>query len=172
MNKCFLLGLIIAILPNMCFAESARYTALVREKQRKMEELEKCMGSTKGLKIAGLSTLGLTAVGVAGNIAEAKKIDEYQDKIDGVPNKIQQIQKQIDDKDKEIKKLNDEEEYRRETIENFNPEQTLDIKPVQPIHMPQAVDVKKQRELEVFDTPPINIDVEPMPNVLPKKLFE
>ena len=71
MKKYFLFGLIVAIMPSICFGASARYTQLVREKQRKMAELEKCMGATNGLKIAGLSTLGLTAVGVAGNIAEA-----------------------------------------------------------------------------------------------------
>ena len=78
MKKYFLIGLIVAIVPSICLGQSTRYTQLVREKQRKMEELEKCMGASKGLQIAGLSTLGLTAVGVAGNIAEAQKRDSYE----------------------------------------------------------------------------------------------
>lgn len=82
MKKYFLFGLIVAIMPSICFGSSARYTQLVREKQRKMAELEKCMGATNGLKIAGLSTLGLTAVGVAGNVAEAQKIKEYDEYIE------------------------------------------------------------------------------------------
>ena len=85
MKKYFLMGLIVAIMPSICFGASARYTQLVREKQRKMAELEKCMGATNGLKIAGLSTLGLTAVGVAGNVAEAQKIKELDDYIEKAP---------------------------------------------------------------------------------------
>ena len=50
---------------------SVRIEKLLAEKQAKMKKLESCKGTTKNLKIAGLSTLGITAVGVAGNIAEA-----------------------------------------------------------------------------------------------------
>lgn len=95
MKKYFLIGLIIAIAPNFCFGAGARYTQLVREKQRKMEELEKCMGATKGLKIAGLSTIGLTAVGVAGNIAEAKKRDDLAVSIESADKKLPELDKQI-----------------------------------------------------------------------------
>ena len=97
MKKYFIFGLMVAIVPNLCLGASTRYTQLVREKQRKMEELEKCMGATKGLKIAGISTLGLTAVGVAGNIAEAKKKEEYADDIESVPKKMEKIDKEISD---------------------------------------------------------------------------
>lgn len=41
---------------------------LTTEKQQKYAELEKCAGSVKGFKIAGISLIGLTAVGVAYNI--------------------------------------------------------------------------------------------------------
>ena len=54
-----------------CFAEHPMITQLLQEKQAKMEKLQKCKGTTKKLKIAGLSTLGITAVGVGANIAEA-----------------------------------------------------------------------------------------------------
>ena len=95
MKKYFLLGLIVAIAPSVCFGVGARYTQLVREKQRKMEELEKCMGSTQGLKIAGISTLGLTAVGVAGNIVEAKKLDEYDTNLKLADKKIAKAETDI-----------------------------------------------------------------------------
>ena len=78
LRKYILPILLISILPGICFGASARYTQLVREKQRKIEQLEKCMGTNKGLQIAGISTLGLTAVGVAGNIAEAKIIKKNE----------------------------------------------------------------------------------------------
>lgn len=83
MKKYLASVLLLLIAPGICFGASARYTQLVREKQRKMEQLEKCMGTNKGLQIAGISTLGLTAVGVAGNIAEAniiKKNDKTLEK--------------------------------------------------------------------------------------------
>ena len=104
MKKYVLFGLIIGLLPNMCMG-NARVTQLMQEKQRKMAELEKCMGSTKGLKIAGISTLGLTAVGVAGNIVEAKKIDEYKDKAEKTDKKIESVQKDINKKTEEIQNL-------------------------------------------------------------------
>lgn len=112
MKKYFLLGLIVAIAPNICFGAGARYTQLVREKQRKMEELEKCMGSSKGLKIAGLSTIGLTAVGVAGNIAEAQKLQEYDDA-------IAKKNKDIETKEKAI--VAEQEKIAKKQQEKSNP---------------------------------------------------
>ena len=93
---CFI-GIILALTPSLSFGDNFRINKLVQEKQRKMAELEKCMGSTKGLKIAGISTLGLTAVGVVGNVAEAKKINEYDDKIESTEKSIEKTQKQIDE---------------------------------------------------------------------------
>lgn len=82
MKKCFVIGLIMAMVPNMgVFAAQKTVDMLIAEKQAKMKKLEKCKGTTKGLKIAGLSTLGLTAVGVAGNIAEAVVLDDYKGKV-------------------------------------------------------------------------------------------
>lgn len=114
MKKYFLLGLIVAIAPNICFGAGARYTQLVREKQRKMEELEKCMGSSKGLKIAGLSTIGLTAVGVAGNIAEAQKLQEYDDAIAKKNKDIETKEKAIVAENEKIKKIEAEKKAAEE----------------------------------------------------------
>lgn len=113
MKKYFLLGLMIAIAPNICFGAGARYTQLVREKQRKMEELEKCMGATNGLKIAGLSTIGLTAVGVAGNVVQAKKLDEYESGIESKQKELEKVNKDIAEKQAEIKKAKEAEEAKK-----------------------------------------------------------
>ena len=102
MKKLCLIGVLLVLTPNFCFGDSFRINQLVQEKQRKMAELEKCMGSTKGLKIAGISTLGLTAVGVAGNVVEAKKINEYDDKIESTDKSIAKTQKQIEEKRSEL----------------------------------------------------------------------
>ena len=89
-NKKYLTSFLIMIsIPAVCYASSARYTQLVRQKQQKIEQLEKCMGTMGNLKIAGISTLGLTAVGVAGNIAEAKIISDNESKIDKMDEKIE-----------------------------------------------------------------------------------
>lgn len=98
-------------MPSLCLGASARYTQLVREKQRKMAELEKCMGATNGLKIAGISTLGLTAVGVVGNIAEAQKLNELDADIKKADEKIQDKEKEIATEQKKIK---EEEEAKSE----------------------------------------------------------
>lgn len=122
MKKYFLLGLIFAIAPNICFGAGARYTQLVREKQRKMEELEKCMGSSKGLKIAGLSTIGLTAVGVAGNIAEAQKLQEYDDAIAKKNKDIEAKEKAIVAENEKIKQI----EVEKKTEEKAEKEEKKD----------------------------------------------
>ena len=76
MKKYFTFGLIMSLVSGACFAEHPMIAQLIREKQQKMEKLEKCKGTTKNLKIAGISTLGITAVGVGANIAEAVVLDK------------------------------------------------------------------------------------------------
>jgi hypothetical protein len=127
MKKYFLIGLIIAIAPNFCFGAGARYTQLVREKQRKMEELEKCMGATKGLKIAGLSTIGLTAVGVAGNIAEAKKRDDLAASIESADKQLPEINEQIATEQTKFdeRKNREDEQARIINITNDNIQKSL-----------------------------------------------
>lgn len=110
MHKYFILSLIASIIPNLCLAENPRITRLMREKQAKMEQLEKCMGSSKGLKIAGISTLGLTAVGVAGNIAEAKVIQDYNDRIETTDKKIEKTTAEIEEKKATIEAKEEAEE--------------------------------------------------------------
>jgi hypothetical protein len=107
MKKYFLFGLLVAVMPSLCLGASARYTQLVREKQRKMEQLEKCMGVSKGLKIAGVSTLGLTAVGVVGNIYEANALKTYDSQIKSAEKKIKSTEDYI--KEKECEKDNTKE---------------------------------------------------------------
>jgi len=152
MKKYFIFGLMIAIVPNLCFGVSPRYTQLVREKHRKMAELEKCMGATNGLKIAGVSTLGLTAVGVAGNIAEAKKRDEYADDIESVPKKMEKIQKEIDETNNEIKKLDEES---KDTIEK--PE--IKTKPNGDVYMDIKLDIPEVQPPMVYKP---KLDIKPI----------
>lgn len=54
---------------------------LMDEKERKMQELEKCDGKRKAFMIAGISTVGLTAVGVVGNVVLANKNKKLSEEI-------------------------------------------------------------------------------------------
>lgn len=127
MKKYFLLGLIVAIMPSICFGARSSYTQLVREKQRKMAELEKCMGTTNGLKIAGLSTLGLSAVGVVGNLAEAQKIKEYDEYIEEkVPEAMERIETSIaEEREKLAKNEKGDDQTKIINITNDNIQKSL-----------------------------------------------
>ena len=114
MRKYILLGLLIGIMPNICLGASIRYSQLIKEKQRKIEELEKCTGSTGKLKIAGISTLGLTAAGVAGNVVEAKKIKEYGKESEKLDKKLETARKE---KEESATKLADQEKREKESKE-------------------------------------------------------
>ena len=92
------------LLPGLSFGENPRIAELTRSKQEKMERLQKCEGTTKALKIAGLSTIGLTAVGVVGNVVESQKIKEYQGQSNALDTQISQTKKEIEDKKAEIEK--------------------------------------------------------------------
>ena len=92
------------LLPGLSFGENPRIAELTRSKQEKMERLQKCEGTTKALKIAGLSTIGLTAVGVVGNVVESQKVKEYQGQSNALDTQIAQTKKEIEDKKVEIEK--------------------------------------------------------------------
>nr|MBQ0090956.1 hypothetical protein [Candidatus Enterousia merdequi] len=112
MKNAFLFSTIATIIPSIVFADGARITQLINEKQAKIAQLEKCTGSTKGLKIAGISTLGLTAVGVSANIAEASAIKKYDSQIESTQKKIDETAKEIEKKKEELRTQEQEEQIR------------------------------------------------------------
>ena len=76
--KKFIWLMIACVIPQISMADESLYD-LIKIKQDKIQQLEKCQGTTKGLKIAGLTTLGITAIGVGVNVGEAyaiKNIDK------------------------------------------------------------------------------------------------
>ena len=81
MKKVSVFSLIMSLVSVGCFAQHPRIAQLIAEKQAKMEKLEKCQGTTKNLKIAGISTLGITAVGVGANIAEAVVLNNAKEDV-------------------------------------------------------------------------------------------
>ncbi|MCQ2562073.1 MAG: hypothetical protein MJ158_00415 [Alphaproteobacteria bacterium] len=104
MKKATILIPLLSIIPTMCMANTYddRIADLTRKKQAKMEELDKCAGVKKSLKIAGISTLGITAVGVAGNIAEAVVLKKKNTEIDTLQKEIDTTNENINQKRLEI----------------------------------------------------------------------
>ena len=77
-------------------ATNSQITRLLQQKKQKMAQLEQCAQKVKGFKIAGISTLGLTAVGVGGNIALASKNKSMERDIDATRTKLDEEQKELD----------------------------------------------------------------------------
>ena len=112
MKKAFISSLIMSFTCITCFAQHPRITQLIAEKQAKMEKLEKCQGTTKNLKIAGISTLGITAVGVGANIAEAVVLNNAKEDV-AKAKKARDAQQTIKDEREAAEKKRQEEEERK-----------------------------------------------------------
>lgn len=75
---------------------------LLKEKQDKIAQLEKCEGKKQGFMIAGISTIGLTAVGVVGNIALANKSKNLDTDIDASRQTLAAKQNELSDLNSQI----------------------------------------------------------------------
>lgn len=75
---------------------------LMEEKERKMQELEKCDGKRKAFMIAGISTVGLTAVGVVGNVVLANKNKKLSEEINTKQSTLNSKQGTLDNLNNEI----------------------------------------------------------------------
>ena len=80
---------------------------LLQEKQDKIAALEKCEGKKQGWMIAGVSTIGITAIGVAGNLALAKKSKDTDIKIQSEKSELGNVKKELDSVNAEIIKQTD-----------------------------------------------------------------
>ena len=78
------------------FGGGAQLARLINEKNKKMAQLEQCAKKVNGFKIAGISTLGLTAAGVAGNVALSSKNKRLEREIDSTQTKLEEEQKKLD----------------------------------------------------------------------------
>lgn len=79
-----LLTVIFAICPMIASADylDDKIANLTKQKLDKIAKLEECQKNTKGLKIAGITTLGVSAIGIGANIGEAVALNKLDDKID------------------------------------------------------------------------------------------
>ena len=111
----------ITMLSNVAFAADysmqiqvveAEVTRLMSEKQRQYDELEKCANGVSGFKIAGISLLGLTAVGVGVNVHQAVQYNR-------IDRAITQAEKDAETAKTEIAKI-ELEKQRAEALNENN----------------------------------------------------
>ena len=86
-------------------AMSAQVRRLLQEKQEKIEQLEKCEGKKQGWMIAGISTIGLTAVGVGVNIAQASKSNRLSSEIEMEKSTLERHQNDLNRINSQISEL-------------------------------------------------------------------
>jgi hypothetical protein len=79
---------------------NSQIESLTKERDEKYEKLKQCEKTTKGFKIAGITTLVATGFGIYGNVKLAQRLKEGVSNIGGI--KTQQ------DTRSEEKKVNDE----------------------------------------------------------------
>jgi len=143
MKKAIISSLILSLIPGFCLGVNDRIYKLMQEKQAKMEKLEKCQGTTKNLKIAGLSTLGITAVGVGANIAEAVVLNDYKSDVAKAKDARDAQQKIKDDR---LAKLAKEQEA--DIIQNRETEKEVESESVEA----PKTKIKNNDVSDVFDT--------------------
>ena len=101
MKKIF--ACILSVCPMVASADylDDKIANLTKQKLDKIAKLEECQKNTKGLKIAGITTLGVSAIGIGANIGEAVALKKYDEK-------IATAEQSKSDLDKEIRRVNAE----------------------------------------------------------------
>ena len=109
---CFL-----ALCPMVASADylDDKIASLTKEKLEKIAKLEECQKNTKGLKIAGITTLGVSAIGIGTNIGEAVALNKLDDKISKAEQNKSDLDKQITD----LQRKKQEEEARKKAEEQL-----------------------------------------------------
>ncbi|MDW2994799.1 MAG: hypothetical protein R8N24_02105 [Alphaproteobacteria bacterium] len=97
---------VFALFPTFANADALddKIAELTRQKLDKIAQLEQCQKSTKGLKIAGITTLGISAIGIGANIGEAIKIKKLDSELSTIATKKTDLQNKIDAAKKEQEK--------------------------------------------------------------------
>lgn len=95
MKKIF--TLVLSVFPAVASADylDDKIAELTKQKLEKIAELEECQKSTNGLKIAGITTLGVSTIGIAANIGEAVTLKNLDKDISTAEASKQDLDKQI-----------------------------------------------------------------------------
>ena len=89
-----------ALCPAIAFADSLdnKIATLTKQKMDLINSLEKCQKATGNLKVAGIATLGVSAIGVGANVTQAKKIKTQNVKIGKLQDTQSSLETQIEQK--------------------------------------------------------------------------
>ena len=97
-----------SVFPSNSAPMTSQIQRLLDQKEEKIKQLEECEGKKQGWMIAGISTIGLTAVGVGVNIAQANKsnrlsgeIEQSKQELERQQEKLSRIEGQISKKEQE-----------------------------------------------------------------------
>ena len=122
MKKMF--ACVLALCPMIASADylDDKIASLTKEKLDKIAKLEECQKSTKGLKIAGITTLGVSAIGIGANIGEAVKLNKLEAQIGSAETNKSDLDRQIsaakEEKAKKEKAAEEEQERQRQAANN------------------------------------------------------
>ena len=120
MKKMF--ACVLALCPMIASADylDDKIASLTKEKLDKIAKLEECQKSTKGLKIAGITTLGVSAIGIGANIGEAVKLNKLEAQIGTAETNKSDLDRQISaaKEEKAKKEKAAEEEQERQAANN------------------------------------------------------
>ena len=96
-----------ALCPAIAFADSLdnKIATLTKQKMDLINSLEKCQKATGNLKVAGIATLGVSAIGVGANVTQAKKIKTQNAKISNLQDTQTSLETQIEQKKAEEARL-------------------------------------------------------------------
>ena len=130
MKKMF--ACVLALCPMIASADylDDKIASLTKEKLDKIAKLEECQKSTKGLKIAGITTLGVSAIGIGANIGEAVKLNKLDTQIGAAETTKSNLDRQIsaaeEEKAKKEKAAEAEQERQRQATNNTCGTKTCD----------------------------------------------
>lgn len=103
------------IAPRTSYGVSSTVSQLLQEKQQKIQALEKCEGKRKGFMIAGISTIGLTGVGVVGNVALANANKRTEAELTSQKQTLATKKQELADRKKELENKKSQSKKSNET---------------------------------------------------------
>lgn len=103
---------VMSAIPSNAVQMTSQIQRLLEEKEEKVKQLEECEGKKQGWMIAGISTIGLTAVGVGVNIAQANKSNKLSSDIDDAKRDLQWQQERLSKLESDISKKKQEKAER------------------------------------------------------------
>ena len=89
---------VLSVCPMIASADylDDKIATLTQQKLEKVEQLEKCQKAKGGLMAAGITTLGVSAIGIGANVAEAVKLNKLDGQIVDAKTKAADLDDKIE----------------------------------------------------------------------------